>query len=522
MNDVRGASCACAYAWQSPGPGQPVANQNGWLILNGNQETYKTHAAGLVAGVVCDSGSGSASFTPPFTVKYLAGGVYTTYLTITQTDINNCSTNQVQNYTNFSLSFCITNKLGTYSYPNVTMHTAGGSTPLTEALASLAPGAHRCFTVTNDVPFYVTYGDTLFTADVPETTLYPSTNVTTTSHSPSTATSGPSGGPVVANPGSTNPSSGTNAVGGSSSLTQLDLNRAADAIIHSQAQNTARIVAGLEDVRDAINANTNGPGDTFDDSAAMMSNVVNAAASSSVTASNAASSAVTTASNGLSSISSSLYGFGGSSVTGQVTGFLGGLSGSLPAGYGEITVTGAVSGPFTIDLGSAVTGEALNPYLGTTWRTWMRLVLLWGTLVAALGWFVNELQRSIAQITAASQLQVNAEAAGAFSLVPGTNIGLRLIVVAAAVAAIVFLPAMILTLATTAFGMATGDSLVTGLGYLATAGGAPTGVINAFRATNEWFPLFEVAVVAVNVIVARFLIAPATSFLCLLMKAIGV
>jgi len=490
---VNGASCTAVYGHTVSAPTQVITSMG----YNG------AHAGGDVVSMTLTD-----------------GGDIHVYLTK-----SGCAPNGPPQYTNYSANFCITNKLGTYSYPNVMMHTAAGSTPLTEALDSLAPGAYRCFTVTNDVPFTITYGDTLFTADVPETTLYPSTNVTGTSHSPGTVASGPSGGPVVANPGSTNPSSGTNAVGGSSSLTQLDLNRAADAIIHSQAQNTARIVSGLEDVRDAINANTNGPGDTFDDSASLMSNVVNAAASSSVTASNAAPGSAITASNLLTGagIWSAMNSFGGNSATGSVMGFLGDMSGSIEGDY-RIVVPG-VGGVTNqiIDLEAALGLAMLDGWLGGSgWRTWLRLVLVWGMVLRALMFYVDQLQTSVAQVAATSQLQVNSQAAGAFSLVPGANFGLRALVVAASVAAIAFLPSLIIALATAAFALGTGDSISTSLGYLAAAGGVPAPIADAFRMVNETLPLFESMVIFVNMIVARFLIAPATSFLCLLMKAIGV
>lgn len=432
--------------------------------------------------------------------------------------------------TNYSKTICITNNLGSPMYPNVTAHYANGTVaPIGQAdpanpLNILNPGAYRCYTHTNSMYFYLTYGDTLFTGDAPETTVQPVTNITANGQeTPNANTSiGTTGGPVVGNPAG-GPSSGTNAIGGSSSLTQLDLNRAADAIIHSQAQNTARLVAGLESIRQAI-TNNSGAGDTFDDSASLMTNIVNANTAESVTASNAMPGSIVYGSNLLYSAglkgNMEYFGTGMGGVTSTLNTINSGYLGSTPADWGNFEVTGPTTN-FIIPLGSAVKLEQLNAHFGAGWRTWFKALLLWLFLIAAFMWYSDQLTNALIALGGTSQFQVSALAGGALSLVPGTNAGLRVLLIIACVSAMAFLPAIAVTMGTTLLAAVGVSQADVSSGALVTANTHPTAIQYAGRALKEWFPLIESGVIFANTILARFLLNQATGFLCMLLKVVG-
>jgi len=74
--------------------------------------------------------------------------------------------------------------------------------------------------------------------------------------------------------------------------------------------------------------------------------------------------------------------------------------------------------------------------------------------------------------------------------------------------------------------MTSGDTVASSFGLLTSAGGGgfsiPLPFKHAFTALSEWLPLLEGMLIGANILVAKLFIAPGVSFLCVVMKAVGV
>jgi len=545
VDTVMAGNCTVTFIWPSD-----------WATCSANGAYYGTDCSGWSAIPGASPPSATVSIDNSWSKAkcgngdcvdmsgHVTGGTYTVYLTK-----SGCAANGPPQYTNYYANFCITNRLGTPAYPNVIMHFADNTVaqPSNNPDGSplmLAPNAVKCFTLTNAQYFYVTYGDTLFSSEIPQTTLPPTGTNTGTANVPNqnsgipgTATqNGVTGGPGG------NAATGTNAVGGSSSLTQLDLNRAADAIIHSQGQNTARLVAELESLR------TNSTGatapdysgllgsiktNTSIDSAASLrmdlalSNAIALATMADNEASNRVLTSVANTSNALASIQSSLDGLKQSGVTSAVDNIKNDLTGTPPTDYGVIRVTNGVTAVQEIDLGSALSGASLNPYLGIGWRGWLRTLLVWLMTLAAILWYADSLRQAMVDISAASQFQINSNASGAFSLVPGANYALRYAMVLLAISFIAFLPSLALALATTLHQQVVAETYLSGslanFGVQGTgAHTAPDAIRYAWTSLCSWLPFRESLVIMGNIALARFLLNPAVGGVCLFLKFFGI
>lgn len=454
----------------------------------------------------------------------------------------------------YTLCICYTNRTGEWCFwsPDVYYNLSGTwtfdhhiLTPDPTASA-LAPGAFACICVTNTQPFALVYGCTQTAND---NTRYQTTANTNASYSPPGSGQGGGSatpGPVTGSGNQANGGGGTGAGGGTNAATQHDIFTGSDAVISAGGENTQRIIDELERIRtnslsvssgdysnvlNQIKTNTD-RGQLFANYQwQLFSNELARASSNDADATNRAIAASSVASNLLSSIG--FFNLDYSSYTGAVGslvyGFLGG--GGVPgSGYGVLTVTSGASGVANtvLDFASAFDGTSFNPYLGSGWRTWFRLILVWLVFIGMLTTYSGRLRDSFAMFTASSQLQVNAKAFGALSEVPGANVSARALLCIGAVAVVVFLPSVIVLVASTSLAVASGLS---GTGYFTPAGAmaainalaaAPAGFTAGFWWMNHYIPLIEMFIFAINYGIASLFFDAAVAFLCMFFKLFGV
>ena len=436
-------------------------------------------------------------------------------------------------YTNYTACFCYTNHFATYIMWNPRQIFDDGTYIVLDPLP-LAPGAGNCFCRTNAQHFILMYGDPLFATDDPIHVVNPATNivgVVVADGGNSPGASPP--GPIVGN--GADPAQGGNARGGTNPLQQIDLNRAADGIILGAGQNADRIVNAIN--RMATNSWSTNDSEVLRKIQTNTLNSANLAAQqnaaailANATAVSNSASAISTASNYSRSVGAFSLDYSGS-VTGASPGVASVFKGSgVPSGFGLIVVDTGLSpiSDFTMDLGSALNGSALNPYMGTGWRGWLRLFLLWLLFIGMLVTYSRELRQGVADFMSSSQIQVNAEAAGAVSEVPGVNWLIRSGVVFACVAVIALFPSLVAVMVSTAFGVASSmggmgfSSISSAVGALTSWATAPTGFAAVFSSLNSMFPLVESVVFAINYWGAMLLIDAFVAMLCTFFKLVGV
>lgn len=140
-----------------------------------------------------------------------------------------------------------------------------------------------------------------------------------------------------------------------------------------------------------------------------------------------------------------------------------------------------------------------EPLAATGFRSWVRLILLWSMVVASLVWFGAELREGIRNVVSLpSAWSGDALPLGALSAAPGANMSIKWIGTLALVVITAFIPTLLVAL------MSTGLYNV-GVGLTTIATWSinvitliPAEVWKVAWALNQWFPLFESLVMALN------------------------
>lgn len=541
-----GTSPGTAF-YSGPNPGLLAGNSSAYSSVNvvppGTAVYARTKPNGGAFGSWFSIGSvsGSGGAANDFTVQWA----------------NSATPGGGSNY--YWVTWCMTNRFATYIYPDPTMYfCAGGSQKVDLELKPLAPGAYRCITITNDTCFSVIWGDPLYASDEPLHNVFPGTNIVFTPL-PGDSTDGGNNtpGPIAGNPN--NQAGGGAAQGGTNAPNQLDINRAADGTILAIAAAAERIARALASnttsITNALGGLGGGGGGGFgtNDSEQLkriQTNTLNDAAfnlqqlalatNQNIAASDynwqtmvLGTNAGATASNHLAGINFNAMDY--NSVTGYTGGLVNNLKGAgVPAGFGMIQIdfdtlgagVSLLSEP-VIDIATVLDGSGLNPYFGSGWRTWFRLVLVWLMFLGVVCWYSRELRQLFAELCATSQIMVNAQAAGAASLIPGSNAAIRITLVYIAVSVVAFLPALVVTLISSGMALvavhAGGPGTVSAaMGVLSGLSAAPAAIAALFTMFNSWFPLVEGLIFLLNAVVARMLIDVAGSFVNFFFKIMGV
>jgi len=505
--------------------------------------------SGAANGSLCLPTSGGTPLVYPVKIReWNSGAGYPVQYSITSTDAANCVTNGGSlpgMYTNYSAVFCYTNKFATYLFWNPRQVFMDGSVVMLydrdgDGLNDpLAPKQGVCMTLTNTHYFYIEYGDPVFASDEPGLRLEPATNAIAVAHPDVDNHGTPIQGGIVGN--GAGPNQGGNAVGGTNPVQTIDLNRAADGIILALGQNNRALLDKLGQL--ASNSASSGEYSNVLESIRRATSNENALAQEfrdsmdvgALAGLVAATNARGTGSNGV--VSGGLSGASGYSVLGSTgAGDVGAAGEDLVANlidppdsdWGIITVDTGLSGlgDFEIDFGGSVDGSSLNPYLGSGWRTWLRLIILWLTFAGIFIAFSQELRQGFADFCSSSQLQVNALTAGAGSLAPGVNLTARSVLVAGAVVVIALFPALIAVLISSMMGVVAGfggpSTVGAAVSLATTAGSAGSWLGNVFTALNSMFPLVEIGVMSINYWVCHLLIDYLVAFLCFFFRIFGV
>lgn len=166
--------------------------------------------------------------------------------------------------------------------------------------------------------------------------------------------------------------------------------------------------------------------------------------------------------------------------------------------FGRLRVT--INGKnFDWEANKAVGFDVGEKFNRSDFKTWLRLLVLWGTLVSALVWFGSELREGVRNIvTLPSAWAGDAMPLGVLSAVPGTNLSIKWLGVLALVVIVAFLPSLLVAgMATTwaAVG-ATLSDLATWSTNVITL--VPSEVWSVAWAVEQWFPLFEVLLIGIN------------------------
>jgi hypothetical protein len=545
---VSSAVCDCPnFAWAKGNSGHTIAVYSTGFD---NATAFRTFLDN--GGIRCDSGSGGTALIYPLIVRDNNTGVLLG--NISSGDASTCQTNNTvtTSKTNYYVNFCWTNKLGTYQFPNAVLYSGAGYATATKLCdgCSVAPGAYICYAITNQPgSFYISIGDPIYHEQEPPEIKYPSSNVVQTIETPASSGGTPNVGGVTGNPNSSAGSSGLGNTSGTTNLATVQtIYTANDAQIQAMAQNTFAILGQLEKNRtngtsgsgtnldytgllNAIRTNTQNSADIQKRAEDLMTNQQ---AHGYFDALVSGSNIMVAASNLMSGMGVNLNALNyGGSVTGYVPSIVNGFLGSsLPAGFGVLTIVSTAPGvaDTVIDFSTALNGSAWNPYLGSGWRTWFRVLCLWLLFLGMLTWYVSELRKGLTDISSSSQLQVGPESLGAGSLVPGAEIALRVLLVTAAATVVAFFPALVVVLVSTTMAVTHSVQGGSGPGDIGAAistittiyTSVPTVVTNVFRSVNSWIPLVEGAVILLNQYAARLLIDTMVGFLAFLFKLLGI
>lgn len=156
-------------------------------------------------------------------------------------------------------------------------------------------------------------------------------------------------------------------------------------------------------------------------------------------------------------------------------------------------------------------------------KAWLRNFLLWMPLFLILMQYVDDIRRATVDVLGTPQAEVNSQSAGAFSLIPGVNIGVRVFIAMLIVGALFFIPSILTATVSTVLTTA-GTSSVPAA---ATAAGqvlvnTPNPIAWVIKSLNEWLPYVEWCVFAVNYAVALIKIDLGVALAAAWVKAVGV
>jgi len=440
-----------------------------------------------------------------------------------------------------------------YIYTQPTVYWDDGSNTSTPYFSSieqgaLAPGACSSHCFTNSTPFHIKWGDTLARCDDGvgdgRHNVAANTNVVFGGAPGNGQVAGsPTPGPVAGN--AANPGGGAAAGGTNTAATQHDVFVGADAIINAIAAANRLEIAELErlrtnslsqgtnadytDVLNRIKTNTQ-RGELFGGFAWQLASNQNLAGiAAHQTALNAATNGWQTASNLAYTVGAGAMDYSG--ATGYVGSVIANIAGTgMPGGYGLLEVTSgttAIPSRF-VDLGSALAGSSFNPYLGGGWRAWLRLLLLWICFLTLVTQYGTALRQGLRDVGATSQIQVNANAGGLLSEIPGVNFAVRTVLVVGATAVLALLPSIITVLCSSTIGLASiangggGLNISGAINVIVSLGASPSAVGAALVAMNQWLPLVEMVVFAVNWGLSMMFINATVGLMIVIFKLVGV
>jgi len=462
-----------------------------------------------------------------------------------------CSGPFLTTYTNYTLTACYTNKSASYVVWAPTFVVNGVSYPVTDAavpaLDVIAPGGYRCVSGTNSSPFYLSYVN----VDAVTANVYAQTNTQTGSALPTSGQNQSSGGVGVAGSGTTAPG-GANTSGSTNtgSVSQNDVRQQTDALLQGAAANTKRIVDALDaldfssltnyfpedaldytSVLNSIKTNTAATAASAAANALSASNLVSLAESNAFVRNHDATSALARATNSgprsQAALSSIITSVGALNYSSTMSNYALTASAKVVSdsstNWGQFVIAAGTPFAAGVDFGASLWNLSfLDGYMGNGSRTWLRLSMVWAGFLGVLLFYVREMRVGLVEWSQTNALTVDANVAGAGSLIPGVNAGIYGVLVLAAIAVIALLPSLVAVLVSSVVDAA-------GLGSVASAVSSgssviadlPSPITRFLYALNVWMPIFEYTVFFFNYMAARFMIDTAMGLACLLMKFIS-
>jgi len=208
------------------------------------------------------------------------------------------------------------------------------------------------------------------------------------------------------------------------------------------------------------------------------------------------------------------------------------------AGWGDLMIGDAQLGG-TIHFASLLDGTVLEqPFSGfsvqpeiITWtsfsmRVLIRLLLLWAFLFVAFWSYWIEVEEAMQSTLTINAFPVNIEVAG--NSVGAQNSFVRATMMIGVVCAIAFIPSSLIALATTIWAAVSGiiaDAPSTAAEWIGSGGLSPLvgipGVSDVFYYLNTWIPIVQWLAIAINWLVARWLMGQSVMLAQMFMKGYG-
>lgn len=206
----------------------------------------------------------------------------------------------------------------------------------------------------------------------------------------------------------------------------------------------------------------------------------------------------------------------------QGSALAGAIAGNTPdPEWGIITLMTA-TGTTNWDLKTVFSCVFADYYL-PGFRSWLRCLLVWGLLIGMLGLYFYDMRNALWELLVIGQVQIDSQAAGGASLIPGVNVTMRMLVCFAIMLAILFVPSIITaavstTLTILAYGTPAAAVVSTGTAIA----NPPQTILNIFSCWSATLPIWEATVFAFNYLVARFFMEGMLMWAMPLIKVIGV
>lgn len=202
--------------------------------------------------------------------------------------------------------------------------------------------------------------------------------------------------------------------------------------------------------------------------------------------------------------------------------------GAVPEAFGKLQPTVWGITVFTAEFADALSMEVMETE-SVGLRAWLRLIILWAAVAKLIWTYMGELREGIWHALTPTPVKgggmilstMGALVGNVPGFVAGTLGGyvLKGGAMIAIVAALIFIPTIIVTAISTAFTWAGINPNHLAANASGIVGSAPAHMLNVFRLVSAWFPVMELTILAINYAVAKLGLDGTVSILMVYCKA---